>query len=389
MLLNFGIEGTDYVMTDDGKLDRPKGYDETTDALGSNFWGGRMDEFEPDRVTDAPNKQEIYDELDAVGEGLPVHDPHGEQERDRPLPGGYRRRALRVHPAAPVRQVRRPGRRHRGHARGSWRPRATTKRGTPSRQTWTPGRRPRASRSGPVAFRRSLGGRACRDPGLDKLDHRRQARPPAGAGPARTDVPTDRQGDREQNLPPGLTAPAVPGQGRGRDDPQPLVHRDVDPGRHARCRADRPELHRHEDRVRREPVRGGRLSQVVPDELQAGDAPGAGRRVPRPGPGGLVRGRRQPRRPRHRADRPAGGVLPARLPVRAGDAVRLPVQRDVREQRPGGAEQLAPDVAPAPLRVPGRRSRSPPSPSSSPSSTRGWRCTGCSGSSSGSPGSPS
>jgi ABC-type glycerol-3-phosphate transport system substrate-binding protein len=70
-LLNFGIEGTDYVMTDDGKLDRPEGYDETTDALGSNFWGGRMDEFEPDRVTDAPNKQEIYDELDAVAKDYP------------------------------------------------------------------------------------------------------------------------------------------------------------------------------------------------------------------------------------------------------------------------------------------------------------------------------
>lgn len=70
-LLNFGIEGTDYLMTDDGKLDRPEGYDETTDALGSNFWGGRMDEFEPDRVTDAPNKQEIYDELDAVAKDYP------------------------------------------------------------------------------------------------------------------------------------------------------------------------------------------------------------------------------------------------------------------------------------------------------------------------------
>jgi putative aldouronate transport system substrate-binding protein len=70
-LLNFGIEGTDYVMTDDGKLDRPEGWDETTDALGSNFWGGRMDEFEPDRVTDAPNKQEIYDELDAAAKDYP------------------------------------------------------------------------------------------------------------------------------------------------------------------------------------------------------------------------------------------------------------------------------------------------------------------------------
>ncbi|MEV0949639.1 extracellular solute-binding protein [Promicromonospora sp. NPDC050249] len=70
-LLNFGIEGTDYVMTDEGKLDRPEGWDETTDALGSNFWGGRMDEFEPDRVTDAPNKQEIYDELDAAAKDYP------------------------------------------------------------------------------------------------------------------------------------------------------------------------------------------------------------------------------------------------------------------------------------------------------------------------------
>lgn len=70
-LLNFGIEGTDYVMTDDGKLGYPDGYDSSTDALGSNFWAGRMDEFEPDRVTDAPNKQEIYDELDAGAKDYP------------------------------------------------------------------------------------------------------------------------------------------------------------------------------------------------------------------------------------------------------------------------------------------------------------------------------
>jgi putative aldouronate transport system substrate-binding protein len=70
-LLNFGIEGTDYVLTDDGELDRPEGWDQSTDDLASNFWGGRMDEFEPDRVTDAPNKQEIYDELDAAAKDYP------------------------------------------------------------------------------------------------------------------------------------------------------------------------------------------------------------------------------------------------------------------------------------------------------------------------------
>lgn len=70
-LLNFGIEGTDYVMTPDGKLDRPKGWDISKDALDSNFWGGRMDEFEPTRVTDAPNKAEIYAPLDAVAKVYP------------------------------------------------------------------------------------------------------------------------------------------------------------------------------------------------------------------------------------------------------------------------------------------------------------------------------
>ncbi|TNU76441.1 DUF3502 domain-containing protein [Miniimonas arenae] len=70
-LLNFGIEGTDYILTDDGKLDYPEGYDSSTDALGSNFWGGRMDEYEYDKVTDAPNKWETYEALDAVAEDYP------------------------------------------------------------------------------------------------------------------------------------------------------------------------------------------------------------------------------------------------------------------------------------------------------------------------------
>jgi hypothetical protein len=70
-LINYGIEGTDYVITDDGKLGYPEGYDSSTDSLGSNFWAGRMDELELDRVTDAPNKAEIYAGLDAVAEDYP------------------------------------------------------------------------------------------------------------------------------------------------------------------------------------------------------------------------------------------------------------------------------------------------------------------------------
>lgn len=70
-LINFGIEGTDYVITEDGKLDNPEGYDPATDALGANFWAGRMDEYELPRVTDAENKQEIFDQLDAEAKDYP------------------------------------------------------------------------------------------------------------------------------------------------------------------------------------------------------------------------------------------------------------------------------------------------------------------------------
>jgi ABC-type glycerol-3-phosphate transport system substrate-binding protein len=70
-LLNFGIEGTDYIITDDDKLGFPDGYDSSTDALGSNFWGGRMDEFEPDRTTEAADKWDLYASLDADAKDYP------------------------------------------------------------------------------------------------------------------------------------------------------------------------------------------------------------------------------------------------------------------------------------------------------------------------------
>lgn len=69
-LLNFGIEGTDYVMQD-GKLGYPDGYDASKDSLGSNFWAGRMDEFEPAKVTDDPSKDQIYEGLDKVARDYP------------------------------------------------------------------------------------------------------------------------------------------------------------------------------------------------------------------------------------------------------------------------------------------------------------------------------
>lgn len=71
MLFTVGIEGVDYVITDDGRLGFPEGYDSSTDALGSNYWWGRMDEFELPRTSDAPNKPELIAELDAVAKDYP------------------------------------------------------------------------------------------------------------------------------------------------------------------------------------------------------------------------------------------------------------------------------------------------------------------------------
>lgn len=70
-LINFGIEDTDYVVTEDGKLDFPTGYDPSTDGLGANFWYGRMDDYELDRVTDADYKWDYYAELDKVAKVYP------------------------------------------------------------------------------------------------------------------------------------------------------------------------------------------------------------------------------------------------------------------------------------------------------------------------------
>jgi len=43
MLYNYGIEGKDYTITKDNKLGRPEGWDQTKDALDTNFWCGRND----------------------------------------------------------------------------------------------------------------------------------------------------------------------------------------------------------------------------------------------------------------------------------------------------------------------------------------------------------
>jgi hypothetical protein len=46
-LYNFGLEGTDYIVVSPGVFGRPSTYNDFTDGLEANFWGGRMDKFEP------------------------------------------------------------------------------------------------------------------------------------------------------------------------------------------------------------------------------------------------------------------------------------------------------------------------------------------------------
>ncbi len=71
MLFNYGIEGVDYTIDANGVLQRPDGWDSSTMDLGTDFWWGRNDAFEPKRATDAPNKAEVIAELNATAKDYP------------------------------------------------------------------------------------------------------------------------------------------------------------------------------------------------------------------------------------------------------------------------------------------------------------------------------
>lgn len=64
--INYGIEGTDYIVTDDGKLDYPEGYDNSTDRLDANYWCGRNDELELMNNFWWDGTQDMIDSLDEI-----------------------------------------------------------------------------------------------------------------------------------------------------------------------------------------------------------------------------------------------------------------------------------------------------------------------------------
>lgn len=59
-LLNYGIEGVQYVINKDGMLEKPSGYNDERDGIVTNFWWGRRDEFE---INNSSYAWEDYNEL--------------------------------------------------------------------------------------------------------------------------------------------------------------------------------------------------------------------------------------------------------------------------------------------------------------------------------------
>ncbi|NLK74178.1 MAG: extracellular solute-binding protein [Clostridiales bacterium] len=45
-LFNYGIEGEQYIIKEDGTMDRPEGFDSDRDSIQTNFWWGRNDDLE-------------------------------------------------------------------------------------------------------------------------------------------------------------------------------------------------------------------------------------------------------------------------------------------------------------------------------------------------------
>lgn len=70
-LMNYGIEGVNYTVTEDGKLSRPEGYNAETDAFYSFFWCGRNDDLELDDASWYSGKEDIYADYESYAIDYP------------------------------------------------------------------------------------------------------------------------------------------------------------------------------------------------------------------------------------------------------------------------------------------------------------------------------
>ncbi len=74
-LFNFGIEGIQYVVTEDGKMARPDGYNSDEDAIQTNYWWGRNDDLQ---LVDSQRNDVGYKKLTAEYNKFAVDYPYGQ-----------------------------------------------------------------------------------------------------------------------------------------------------------------------------------------------------------------------------------------------------------------------------------------------------------------------
>lgn len=74
-LINYGIEGTQYVFTDDGRRKKPDGYDSRRDALSTNFWWGRNDGIE---IRDTGSDWQKFEEISRIYDKTKIDYPYSQ-----------------------------------------------------------------------------------------------------------------------------------------------------------------------------------------------------------------------------------------------------------------------------------------------------------------------
>lgn len=74
-LFNYGIEGEQYVMTDNGYWTRPAGYTDDANGITTDYWWGRNDNLE---IRDAKGAWTQYDEIKKVYETCAIDYPYGQ-----------------------------------------------------------------------------------------------------------------------------------------------------------------------------------------------------------------------------------------------------------------------------------------------------------------------
>lgn len=74
-LFNYGIEGKQYVITADGKMARPEGFNSDTDSIQTDFWWGRNDDL---LLKDADRNNDAYQALTEEYNSFAIDYPYGQ-----------------------------------------------------------------------------------------------------------------------------------------------------------------------------------------------------------------------------------------------------------------------------------------------------------------------